>query len=96
MNNFLLIQEDDEQAFNASPQNDRVYDQIESQLSVLRFIGSVVNMYLPVMADTVLNITGGGTIPPTANSLPATAEDKNELPPSEPSGPDTYDIDPIR
>lgn len=96
MNNFLLLQEDDEQAFNASPQNDRVYNEIESQLSVLRFFGSVLNMYLPVMADTVMNITGGGSIPRTANTLPSAGGDRGDIPPTEPSGPDAYDIDPIR
>jgi hypothetical protein len=96
MNNFLLLQEDDEKAFNNSPQNDRVYSQIESQLSTLRFFGSVLNMYLPVMADTVMNVARGGTIPSTYNSLTSSKGENNEKPSTESLGPDSFDSDPIR
>lgn len=96
MNNFLLLQEDDEADFNVSPQSDRVYCEVESQLSVLRFFGSVINMYLPVMANTVLKITGGESIDPLTDWSPEESGSNKKLPPSESFGPNSLDADPIR
>lgn len=96
-NNFLVLQENDEEAFNNSPNNARVYNGVESQLSVLRFLGSVFNMYVPVMADTILNVTGGGDAAHSITAPLGLEENTGSQSHSdEPLGPDQFDSDPIR
>ncbi len=78
--------------------HDRLKNQLEGTMGTFRFIGQIVNMYLPKMVDTVVILSGGDTLPPDnppSEELPP--PDVPPLaPPQEPEGPAPIDQQPPR
>ncbi|MBB4079606.1 hypothetical protein GGR28_002231 [Lewinella aquimaris] len=58
MNSFLALQEQELTAFTEARQV-RVRQRVERELKSAEFIGSLIELFGPVMADTV-NVLGGG------------------------------------
>ncbi len=64
MNSFLALREQEVRAF-VSERQDRVRDRVESRLRTIQFWGDVVELFVPVMADTVTSLAGGEPIDPS-------------------------------
>ena len=58
MNSFLALREQEVKTF-VDERQDRVRARVESRLRTLQFWGDVVELFVPMMADTVTSLTGG-------------------------------------
>jgi len=58
MNSFKQLEEEQIKLF-AERTEDRVRNKLEGTLDALRFFGAVLEIYMPLMADTVVTLTGG-------------------------------------
>ncbi len=71
INNFKRLQEEEERIY-AERHEEKVRSGIENSLGAFRFIGQVVDMYLPKIFDLLIVVMGGRTqgTPPRASSVP--------------------------
>lgn len=58
MNSFKELENNQVKLF-AEARSKRVYEKVNGNLGGLRFLGHIIEMYIPVMADTVVNLTAG-------------------------------------
>lgn len=87
MNSFKLLEEMEEREFRARPE-DPVRRRLETTMSTFRFIGHVIDVYLPRMVDTFVAISGGSSKPaPPPDQPPTEPYNLNQEPPPGPSGP---------
>ena len=61
MSSFLQIKEEEIQQF-VELRQDRVRQKVESQINTYEFIGSLFEMYLPMLADTMTALAGSDPI----------------------------------
>lgn len=92
MNSFKLLEDEDGLRLFQPERKERIRDKVQGRLETMRFLGTILEMYVPVMADTVTNLTGGEGRSLYADELPEDFEfpdtdftsDENQLPPSGP------------
>ena len=73
---------------------DRVRHRVESRLRTLEFWGDVLELFVPVMADTVTSLTGGEPIAPDVSYLTileGERQDNDEDSDTPPPGPSDRD-----
>lgn len=58
MNSFKELQRQQVTLF-AERKTEKVYERLSGTLDTMRFLGSILEVYMPVMADTVVCLTGG-------------------------------------
>ena len=81
MNNFKQLEEDQILLFKEEKEK-KLFDNLESTLGTLRFFGAIFELYMPVMADTMVSMGGGS---PTVSDEPDSLDD---MPPiDKPKGP---------
>ncbi|MTB53414.1 hypothetical protein [Lewinella sp. W8] len=95
MSSFLQIKEEEINQF-VELRQDRVRQQVETKLSTYEFIGSLFEMYLPMMADTMTAIMGSDPIDDddeyrTIEEIDDEESDNPPLGPGAPKGPDNND-----
>ncbi|PHI20496.1 hypothetical protein CEQ90_07020 [Lewinellaceae bacterium SD302] len=94
MNSFKELENDQIRLF-AEARHKRVYDRVYGSLGSLRFISSIIEMYVPVMADTVVSLTGGSSLFPQENVEEESTDSNGDIqrPPSGPALPDDDETD---
>ncbi|MCB0652240.1 MAG: hypothetical protein KDC85_13270 [Saprospiraceae bacterium] len=60
MNNFQKLQEQQEEKYYSSKEGEDLKKDLMGTLSTFRFIGSVIDVYLPRVVDMFIAIAGGG------------------------------------
>ena len=94
MSSFLQIKEEEINQF-VELRQDRVRQKVESQISAYEFIGSLFEMYLPMMADTMTALAGSDPVEKDDEYRIIEESDGSEdTPPSgpgAPKGPDNND-----
>lgn len=63
MNAFLALRDMEVQNF-VDDRQDRVRANVEGRLRTIQFWGDVIELFVPMMADTVTSLTGGEPIEP--------------------------------
>ncbi len=88
MNCFKELEEDQIKLF-AEARHKRVYDRVHGSLGSLRFLSSIIEMYVPVMADTMVSLSGGAAIstPDSVEKADEQLTDSNDKSGRPPSGP---------
>ncbi|MEL7161054.1 MAG: hypothetical protein AAFN92_09865 [Bacteroidota bacterium] len=92
MNSFLQLEAEDIQQFVVERQ-DTVRETVHDRVSTHQFIGDVVELFFPRMADTMTVLLGGDVAEPDPNYFTLSEdepEDTNQdrLPPAGPTGQD--------
>lgn len=89
MDNFKQLEAEAVELYEEKQLHDRLRGRLEQTMGTFRFIGHVVNMYLPRMVDTVLLMSGG--LQPEPPGLPPNDSENTprKEPPALPGGPDT-------
>jgi hypothetical protein len=94
MSSFLQIKEEEIQQF-VELRQDRVRQKVESQVNTYEFIGSIFEMFLPMMADTMTALAGSDPIDDKDGyriiEEPEDSEDNLPAGPGAPKGPDNND-----
>jgi len=93
MNSFLQLEDEDISRFVVERQ-DAVREAVHSKLSTHQFIGDVVELFFPKLADTVTVLLGGDVIATEPNYLTISGDESDEsddTPPPPPLGPGDRD-----
>lgn len=85
MNSFKLLEEENELHYSEQRRL-RVESKVNSTLGAFRFIGEVVDVYLPRLVDTIVEVAGG--------SGPATTSRRPPSGPAEPRPPSLGPVNP--
>ncbi len=96
MNNFQKLQEQQEEIYHASNGGENLKKDLLGTLSTFRFIGSVIDVYLPRVVDMFIAIAGGagdGDKTKGTSNDPASGK---AFPPSGKGPGDSGDIGPLR
>jgi hypothetical protein len=59
INNFKQLQQENELLFHSSGKSHLVEKGIYQKISMLQFFGTIAELYLPVFAETILEMTKG-------------------------------------
>jgi hypothetical protein len=59
MNNFQKLQEQQEEVYYSSEGGNKLKNEVKGTLTTFRFIGDVVDVYLPRVIDMFIAISGG-------------------------------------
>lgn len=90
MNSFKELQNNQIKLF-AEARQKRVYERVHHSLGSLRFLSTIVEMYVPVMADTVVSLVGGpitaGDVNPDASGVNTDSKELKDDKIGPPSGP---------
>lgn len=93
MSSFLQIKEEEIQQFLELRQ-DRVRQKVERQINTYEFVGSLFEMYLPMLADTITALAGSDPIDQNDDYRIIETEDDPTPPPpgsGAPKGPGNND-----
>ncbi len=63
MNNFQRLQEQQEEEFYTEARHDQLRNGLHHTLGTFRFIGQVIDIYLPRVVDMLIVATGGTSTP---------------------------------
>ena len=75
MNNFKKLLEEEESILNDRPQLRKVQTNLWQTLGVFKFVGQIVEVYVPKMVDLLILAAGGKVDPPDKNNY--------DIPPSQ-------------
>lgn len=93
-NSFKELQDTQVRLF-AQQSEKRVFDKVEGTLNTLRLFGSIFEMYVPVLSDTLLTLSGGEIDSAATEPETPQSDDKKEQTEKLPSpGPDFSTDDP--
>jgi hypothetical protein len=103
MNNFNNLFEAEEQKYD-SGQNGLVKNRIWQTLGTYKFLGQIVDVYLPAMVSVIVSVAGGkeqdednnGAVPPGRNNTPPPPGIIDNTPPQRGPGGFPGDNTPIR
>lgn len=98
MNSFRLLEEEDGQRLFKPERSDRIRANVQERLDTMRLLGNILEMYVPAMADTVTNLSGGVGNAMSTEDLPEGFEfpetkSQNDPPNLPPRGPVMEDDD---
>lgn len=83
MNNFQRLQQEDEERYK--PEIDRIKADLNSNMDMFRFIGNIIEIYVPRFFDMMVVTSGGSKRkPPPPNDQPPPSTGRD---PSGPRGP---------
>lgn len=86
INNFKRIQEENEQKYEAHPLLEEIHMGLMKSLTTFKFVGQMVEMYVPRMIDTLVVAAGG--------SSEEQKDSRYDIPPSQGPGEDPRNIKP--
>lgn len=66
MNNFQRLQEQQEEEFYNEARHDQLRSSLHHTLGTFRFIGQVIDIYLPRVVDMLIVASGGNSTPDPA------------------------------
>lgn len=98
MNNFQKLQEEQEEHYYSSGGGNNLKKELMGTLSTFRFIGDVIDVYLPRVVDMFIAISGGNS-PESGNKSGDERNDpaSGKISPDKGKGPgDSNDINNIR
>lgn len=78
MNNFQRLQQEDEERYK--PEIDRIKADLNGSMDLFRFIGNIVEIYVPRFFDMMVVTSGGGRVKtslPHEQAPPSTRRDEN-------------------
>lgn len=82
MNNFEELEHFHKEGYNQE-RHERIQQKVNDTLGTYRFLGQVVDIYVPRLLDAVVEIAGGKKIPPSDTNTQRRAA------PTDPEGPDS-------
>lgn len=78
MNNFQRLQQEDEERYK--PEIDRIKADLNGSMDLFRFIGNIVEIYVPRFFDMMVVTSGGGKVKtnnPNEQLPPSTGRDEH-------------------
>lgn len=91
MNNFLLLQEEENQVFVKKYEKE-VRHAVESRLNTVHFVSDILEHFLPRLSDTLTVLAGGGIVDPKDSYLTIDEDDASGIPSPSPGTPEGDDV----
>lgn len=95
MNSFKELEKYQVKLF-AERRDERVRTNLEGSLDVMRFLGAILEVYMPVMADTFVSLSGGTTNEDKDDDDLDATTITNDVAPKGPKGPSQTGRDIVR